>query len=120
MSRVLVIDDDVGILPLVEMCLDALDVDVVLASRLAAALALSRAEPVGLVLLDLSLGDEDGLVRGVPIVAFTAHDSRKHEAITSGVDSFIRRPFAPADLRATVERFLVPTPSQPPGQTSAH
>ena len=114
----LVIDDDAEILSLVAMCLDPLRVEVVLASGLAGALALSRAAPVGLVLLDLSLGDEDGLdilpllradpsLRGVPVVAFTAHDSRKHEAIASGVDSFVRRPFAAADLRATVQKFLV-------------
>jgi len=118
MSRVLVIDDDSEMLSLVEMCLDPLSVEVVLVSGLAGALAVARHEPVGLVLLDLCLGDEDGLdilpllraepsLNGVPVVAFTAHDSRKREAINSGVDSFVRRPFAPSDLCATVEMFLV-------------
>ena len=67
-----------------------------------------------MVLLDLALGDEDGLdilpylradpsLSGIPVVAFTAHDSRRREALASGVDSFLGRPFAAAQLRATVE-----------------
>jgi DNA-binding response OmpR family regulator len=130
-SRVLVIDDDTEIVSLVAMCLDPLNVEVVHASGLVTALEVARGGPVGLVLLDLALGDEDGLdilpllradpsLRGVPVVAFTAHDSRKHEAITSGVDSFVRRPFAAADLRSTVEMFLVPAPGQPELLPGAH
>jgi DNA-binding response OmpR family regulator len=130
MSRVLVIDDESEIVLLVTMCLDPLDIEVVLANGLAAALEEARKGPVSLVLLDLALGDEDGLdilpllradssLRGVPVVAFTAHDSRKQEAMTSGVDSFVPRPFAPADLRATVEMFLVPPMSPVPVQTNA-
>lgn len=131
MSRVLIIDDETDIASLVAMCLDPLGVDVVQAGGLAAALKMAREEPVGLVLLDLALGDEDGLeilpmlradpsLSGVPVVAFSAHDSRRREAISSGVDFFVRRPFAAADLQATVRTFLVDPPAQRQGQSSAH
>ena len=116
MSRVLVVDDEPDIVSLVAMCLDPLGLGVVQARGLASALEAARQDSVGLVLLDLALGDEDGLeilpflraepaLSGVPVVAFTAHDSRRREAIASGVDSFLGRPFAAAQLRTMVEKL---------------
>ena len=118
MKRVLVIDDEPDIGSLVSLCLDAIGVEVVTADGLLGAREVVRGEDVGLVLLDLSLGAEDGLeilpqlreepaLDGVPVIAFTAHDSRRTEAYDSGVDSFLSRPFLAADLRAAVELFLV-------------
>jgi DNA-binding response OmpR family regulator len=118
MRQVLVIDDDPGIAHLVSWCLDPLGVVTVLASNLQTALDVARGnQDIGLVLLDFDLGDEDGLdilphlrqepnLEGVPVVAFTAHDSRRHEAFDRGVDSFIARPFANAELCTTVELHL--------------
>jgi DNA-binding response OmpR family regulator len=116
--RVLIVDDEPQIGSLVSLCLDQLDVEVTLAGNLAEALDEARAGGVGLVLLDLALGEEDGLeilprlrsepaLEGVPVVAFTAHDSRRVEALESGVDSFLARPFQAQDLRTTVEVHLV-------------
>jgi DNA-binding response OmpR family regulator len=117
-KRVLMVDDEPGIGPLVSLCLDPLGIEVVLVSGLEDALDAARGGGVGLVLLDLALGYEDGLeilphlraepnLHGVPVVAFSAHDSRRAEALERGVDSFLRRPFASAELRSTVERYLV-------------
>jgi DNA-binding response OmpR family regulator len=117
-KRVLIVDDEPAIASLVALCLDPLGVRVVQASGLLGALQIAQEEDIGLVLLDLALGDEDGLeilprlrdepgLSGVPVVAFTAHDSRRREAIDSGVDSFLPRPFASADLQSTVELYLV-------------
>lgn len=83
------------------------------------ALAMARTNEIGMVLLDLALGDEDGLeilprlredpsLSGVPIVAFTAHDSRRREAIECGVGHFLGRPFSAGDLRLLVEESLSP------------
>jgi DNA-binding response OmpR family regulator len=117
-KSVLVIDDDPGIGSLVSFCLDHLEIDVLQAGGLDDALDLAHSEDIGLVLLDLALGEEDGLeilptlreeprLFHIPIVAFTAHDSRRNEALKSGVDSFLCRPFLSADLRMTVELHLV-------------
>jgi DNA-binding response OmpR family regulator len=119
MSRVLIIDDETDIGPLVALCLEPLGVEVVQAGGFATALEKAREGPLDLVLLDFDLGEEDGLailpllradpsLHGVPVVAFTAHDSRRREAMASGVDFFLRRPFAAADLQATVKTFLIP------------
>jgi DNA-binding response OmpR family regulator len=117
-SRVLLVDDEPNIAVLVSFCLDQLGVEVVQAEGLVSALEQARLGEVGLVLLDLALGDEDGLqilpklraepsLAGVPVVAFTAHDSRRAEALDSGVDSFLSRPFLAEELCSTVELHLL-------------
>ena len=118
MKRVLIVDDEPDIASLVALCLDPLGIDVVQAHGLSSALRIAREDDIGLVLLDLALGDEDGLdilpqlrdepsLSGVPVVAFSAHDSRRREALDSGVVSFLPRPFASADLQSTVELYLI-------------
>lgn len=100
------------------MCLEDFDVEVVVARGLQDALTIARKGNVGLILLDLALGEEDGIdilphlrsepmLEGVPVVAFSAHDSRRVEALEQGADSFLGRPFSSADLQATVSRYMV-------------
>jgi DNA-binding response OmpR family regulator len=112
------VDDEPGIGPLVSMCLDPMGVEVVVASGLEDALRIARANDIGLVLLDLALGSEDGLeilpqlrsepsLSGIPVVAFSAHDSRRLEALEQGADSFLGRPFSSVVLQETVQRYLV-------------
>lgn len=118
MKSVLIIDDEPGIAELVSWCLDPLGLEVVLADGLRSALEAAQRHEIGLVLLDFDLGEEDGLeilpalragpgLAKVPVVAFTAHDSRRREAFDQGVVSFIGRPFANADLQKTVRFHLV-------------
>jgi DNA-binding response OmpR family regulator len=120
----LVVDDEPGIGSLVALCLDRMDVDVVMANGRADALRAARANDIGLVLLDLALGNEDGLgilpdlrnepsLAGVPIVAFTAHDSRRQEAFDQGVDAVLKRPFSSTDLSSTVEAHRPELSSHP-------
>jgi DNA-binding response OmpR family regulator len=115
--NVLLVDDDPSMTSLVQLCLHRLEVGVLQADGASGALAMARTNDIGMVLLDLALGDEDGLeilprlredpsFAGVPIVAFTAHDSRRQEALECGVDHFVPRPFSAADLRALVEDYL--------------
>jgi DNA-binding response OmpR family regulator len=117
LTRVLVVDDEPGIGPLVAMCLEHLGVEVLVASGLEDTLDKAQEAAVALVLLDLALGDEDGLeifprlrsepaLLGVPVVAFSAHDSRRTEALELGVDFFLGRPFSTVDLQSTVQRFV--------------
>lgn len=117
MKNVLLVDDDPSITSLVELCLNQVEVGVLQTEGASGALALARTHEIGMVLLDLALGDEDGLeilprlredpsFAGVPIVAFTAHDSRRREALERGVDDFLGRPFAAADLRSLVQQSM--------------
>jgi CheY-like chemotaxis protein len=116
-SRVLIIDDEPDIGGLVALCLDPLGLEVVQVPGLAGALQIAESDTIGLILLDLELGAVDGLdilpqlrqapqLSTVPIVAFTAHDSRRQEAYDRGVDAFLSRPFATRDLCTTVGRYI--------------
>lgn len=117
MSLILLIDDEPGMASLVEMSLNGMGARVILASSLADALAAARRERPSALLLDFALGNEDGIailphlrddpaLQGVPIVAFTVHDSRKDEALQKGVEGFVVKPFSAAALRSVLEPFL--------------
>ncbi|HZA61006.1 MAG TPA: response regulator [Actinomycetota bacterium] len=115
MSRVLLIDDEPDMAGLVAMCLDA--AEVVRAPDLTEAVAEARRQRPDVVLLDLALGSTDGLellpqlrsepaLAGVPIVAFTVHGSREREAMASGTDGFVAKPFKAARLRRALAPYL--------------
>ena len=117
MNALLLIDDEPHMETLVAMSLEDIDVEVVAVSTLAGALEEARRTLPRVVLLDLAVGTEDGLdylpqlrsepaLAGVPILAFTVHDSRRDEAIARGVDGFVRKPFKASDLRALVAAHL--------------
>jgi len=116
-SLVLIVDDEPDMGSLVEFCLDEMAIEVVQASGLSSAKLVGENQEVDLVLLDISLGREDGLeifpelrqapgLTEVPFVVFSAHDSRRAEALARGVDSFLARPFAFRDLQDLVKRYL--------------
>jgi DNA-binding response OmpR family regulator len=118
-KKVLLIDDENDMANLVSICLEPLGVHVLHSADLQGALDAAAGGKIGLILLDLALDEEDGLailprlraderLRDVPVVAFSAHDSRRGEALACGVESFVRRPFAGADLVSTVRHHLVP------------
>jgi CheY-like chemotaxis protein len=113
MSLILLVDDEPGMGGLVAMSLERVGVRVVQAATVEEALAVSRREQPRAILLDLSLGAEDGLtllprlrsdpaLSAVPVVAFSVHDSRREEALRSGVAAFVAKPFDPPELREIV------------------
>ena len=70
------------------------------------------------ILMDLSMPEVDGLLataalrrivpfQCVPIVAITAHPEElsREKAVAAGCDGYLRKPFAPQDLAAVLDRF---------------
>jgi DNA-binding response OmpR family regulator len=126
MGSILLIDDEPQMGTLVQMSLDREDIRVVQVHDLHAALKAAQDEKPALVLLDLSLGDEDGLqlmpklrastsFSGVPVVVFTVHPSRRREAVDAGADGFLVKPFRRDDLINTVGSYLsTGTPTSDP------
>lgn len=117
MSLVLLIDDEPGMGQLVRMSMNDGGPRVVQVADLAEAITAARTERPGAVLLDLSLGNEDGLsllpllkeepaLIDVPIIVFTIHDSREREAIAEGADGFVAKPFRTAELRELLEAHI--------------
>jgi two-component system, cell cycle response regulator DivK len=83
------------------------------------ALAQAREVHPDLILMDLSLPEMDGWeatrrlkadpsVRHIPVIAATAHAmvGDREKALDAGCDAYFTKPYLPADLRATVERYL--------------
>ena len=117
MSTVLLIDDEPSMAPLVSMCLEDTDASVVHAENLAAALDEADRGSPRVILLDLSLGPEDGLqilpelrahpaLSEVPVVVFSVYDGRRSEAMEQQVSGFLSKPFKSHELRSQLSPYL--------------
>ncbi|HVF52730.1 MAG TPA: response regulator [Actinomycetota bacterium] len=129
-KRVLLIDDEDSMQGLVAMTLGS-SVDVVHAANKSDALQIAGSGTPDLILLDLNLLDEDGIdvlpeLRGqpsletVPVVVFSVHESRRHEAMAAGADGFVSKPFSRAQILRELDPYLGDTspdaPDDDPGQ----
>jgi DNA-binding response OmpR family regulator len=117
MSVILLIDDEPQMARLIGMSLEDIGAEVVHVTDLSGAVTASRDRKPDVVLLDIALGEEDGLkmlpslrgepaLAGVPIVVCSVHESRREEALEGGAVGFIGRPFKGASLRTTLEPYL--------------
>jgi len=118
---VLVVEDSPGIWRLAEVCLRPLDVTVERREDGPSGLDAVKELKPDLVILDIGLPKMDGwevLVRiradetiaDIPVLVLTAHaeeESRKR-ADAGGADSFVTKPFQPAELRRQVLALLEP------------
>ena len=115
-ATILVVDDDPGMRRLIRGCLEGDGFAVVEAADRASAEAELRAGPVSLVMLDLNLGEENGLdlarhlVRAnrVPIVMVTGRGDviDRVVGLEVGADDYIVKPFHPRELVARVRTVL--------------
>ncbi len=116
MTKVLVVDDDPSLLKALRIGLTARGDEVVIAHSGTEAInqvALTRPD---LVVLDLGLPDIDGIevcrrireFSPVPIVVLSAYgdERRKVEALDSGADDFVTKPFGMAELEARLRVAL--------------
>ena len=116
MTRVLVVDDDPGLLRTLRINLRARGYEVHAAAGGAAALAAAAAAPPDLVILDLGLPDLDGVevvggLRGwcgAPIIVLSARHGQgdKVAALDAGADDYITKPFGMDELLARVRAAL--------------
>jgi two-component system, OmpR family, KDP operon response regulator KdpE len=116
MTKVLVVDDDPSLLKVLRIGLTARGDDVLVAHSGAEAVNQVALAAPDLVILDLGLPDLDGLevcrrVRAfsdVPIVVLSAYgdEQRKVEALDSGADDFVTKPFGMAELEARLRVAL--------------
>ena len=116
MTRVLVIDDDVALVKALRIGLTARGDEVATAHSATEGITQVALFNPDLVILDLGLPDLDGLevcrrVRefsDVPIVVLSAYgdERRKVEALDSGADDFVTKPFGMAELEARLRVAL--------------
>ncbi len=116
-ERILVVDDDEGLLHLLKMRLTAMGFEVTPCTSGQEALAITRREVFDLVVTDLRLRGENGLdvteelLRihpGLPVVILTAHGSIPNavEAMQRGAFGYLTKPFDDKELKATLEKAL--------------
>lgn len=116
MSKVLVVDDDPGIVKVVRAYLEQDGMQVLVAYDGNKAMQIARHEKPDLVVLDLMLPEMDGwdVCRAlrkesdVPIVMLTARveESDKLVGLELGADDYVTKPFSPRELVARVRAVL--------------
>jgi two-component system, OmpR family, KDP operon response regulator KdpE len=116
MTRILVVDDDPSLLKALRIGLTARGDEVLVARSGSEAMAQVALAAPDLVILDLGLPDLDGLdvcrrireFSEVPIVVLSAYgdERRKVEALDSGADDFVTKPFGMAELEARLRVAL--------------
>jgi two-component system, OmpR family, response regulator MprA len=114
--RVLIVDDDRLLVPLLERGLAYEGFDVRSARSGAEALATARVEPIDVVLLDIGMPDRDGFAvlaelrrtSDVPVLMLTARDevTDKVGALDSGADDYVAKPFVFDELVARIRAVL--------------
>ncbi len=130
MSRILVVDDEVGIRELLHEILSDEGHDVRLAENAAAARAAREAARPDLVLLDIWMPDTDGITLlrewstggqlTMPVVMMSGHATidTAVEATRIGALDFLEKPIALAKLLGTVKKALERTPAPAAGVPS--
>ena len=118
MKRILVVDDDIDILTVVQLVLETNGFEVAAISNWQQIYPQIDAFAPDLVLLDVSLGTQDGRnickqlkslpnTRHIPILIFSAYPSIAERVIYEyGADDFIAKPFEVNDLVTKVHSVL--------------
>jgi diguanylate cyclase (GGDEF)-like protein len=114
--KVLVVDDDPEVIQILGVNLAHANFDVISARNGAEALAMATKERPDLILLDIVLPDLDGLdvcrqlkespqTRHIPVIVISAKTESEDRiaSIAAGVEHYITKPFAPAEVVAMVQ-----------------
>ena len=123
-ADILCIDDENGVVELVELIMQREGMTVRGASSGPEGLALMRQNRPQVVLLDIMMPDMDGWevfkemkadenLEQIPVIIITARDSTFEEIIArerAGVDDYITKPFTPERLRKSIKKVL-PSPN---------
>src|SRR5437762_12166392 len=116
-ERILVVDDDKGLLQLLKMRLTAMGFDAVTCPTGEEAIAEARHDLFDLAITDLRLRNQDGLAvmeqlhllhPNLPVLILTAHGSIPNavEAMQKGAYGYLTKPFDDKELTVYIEKAL--------------
>ncbi len=115
-AKILVVDDDPGILDVVSFALRRADFDVDAVADGATALVRARSQTYDVVILDVMLPDVSGsdvcrtlrAESDVPIIMLTARDADADRVLglELGADDYVTKPFSTAELASRVRALL--------------
>jgi diguanylate cyclase (GGDEF)-like protein len=113
--RILLVDDDPGLLVLLRTTFEIIDIEVEEARSVAEAQARIGANRPDVIVLDVAMPVVDGLffcrglksdpgTRDIPVIVLSGSGSNEEEARRAGAEAFLNKPFSPLDLLALVEQ----------------
>lgn len=116
-AKILVVDDDQGILNLLKLRLEAANYRVTLTETGSEALAQAAAEVCDLAIVDLRIGEEDGITvlekllhiqPALPVIIATAHATIESavEATKKGAYDYLTKPFDTTELLLRIRKAL--------------
>jgi DNA-binding response OmpR family regulator len=113
-ARILVVDDDRGILTMLELALANEQYAVATATSREDALAAAHMDPPDAILIDVRLRAEDGIslarelraACSARLVLMTAGERRRADIGAEPVDAWLLKPFDLAELYGVLERVL--------------
>ena len=114
--KILIVDDEVQIRRFLRPALAMHDLDVVEAATGAEALEILSKTDINLVVLDMQLGDQDGIDvlrrlrewSWIPVIVLTvrSREAEKIRAFEHGADDYLTKPFSIAEFLARVNAVL--------------
>ncbi|MFZ5630966.1 MAG: response regulator [Spirochaetota bacterium] len=121
MKTVLVVDDDPQMNQLIQACLEPLGLEIQFAASGRQALGMTTAFRPNLIIADILMPEMDGTTfvselwklldfRSVPVIFLTGLISKAEERFHTdllGNHCLLAKPFAPAELRALVQKLVV-------------
>ena len=130
-EKILVVDDDPGLLMLMRVRLEAAGYQVISAEGGQEALIHAQAEACDLALVDLKMVDIDGITLlqellrlhpRLPVIILTAHGTIASavEATKKGAYDYLTKPFDPLDLLHRIEESAGDTPAPRGGAVLTH
>jgi len=118
-TKILIVEDIPGLIHILQLEVQRLGYETVLASNGEEAVEMAAAQLPNLIMMDILMPEMDGLeatrlirqnpkTRSIPIMAVTALSSRKdkEKCLQSGCDDFLTKPFTASRLRSRIETLL--------------
>ena len=113
-TRVLVIDDEPGVLRFIKISLSSVNFDVITSTNGEEGLKLARSQTPDIILLDLVMDPLDGFevlsklreFSTTPVIIFTARNDLGTVAVENGANSYISKPFRPDQLIKLIKEVL--------------
>jgi adenylate cyclase len=116
-KKILVVDDEVELVELVKLRLEANGYEVVMANSGLEGLSKASSESPNLIVLDIGMAEMDGYTvlqklkedektKDIPVIMLTAYAKMKSLFEMEGISDYIVKPFDPQDFLARVDKVL--------------
>lgn len=116
-AKILIIDDDPGIVDSLQCCLEISNFEVITACDGTQGIEIFKSEKPDLIILDISLPDKNGYAfikelraeknsLHTPIIVTSGHNAPKHLSGTKGVAAYFVKPFDPEKLIAKIHENI--------------